>query len=91
LAHIASDKRVEAIEAPFGPNRQDLLVHLKRGAKRGAIVIAREILARDLQARRPAVEAALSLCLAEPAIAVTLIGTTDPVHLDEAIQVVGSA
>jgi aryl-alcohol dehydrogenase-like predicted oxidoreductase len=91
LAHIASDKRVEAIEAPFGPNRQDLLVHLKRAAKRGAIVIAREILARDLQARRPAVEAALSLCLAEPAIAVTLIGTTDPAHLDEAIQVVGSA
>jgi aryl-alcohol dehydrogenase-like predicted oxidoreductase len=91
LTHIASDKRVEAIEAPFGPNRQDLLVHLKRAAERGAIVIAREILARDLQARRPAVEAALSLCLAEPAIAVTLIGTTDPAHLDEAIQVVGSA
>ena len=90
LAHIASDKRVEAIEAPFGPNRQDLLVHLKRAAERGAIVIAREILARDLQARRPAVEAALSLCLAEPAIAVTLIGTIDAFHLGEAIRVVES-
>src|SRR3984893_15925284 len=85
LANIVSDERVEAIQAPFGPNRQDLLVDLKRAADRGAIVIAREILARDLQARRPPVEAALSLCLAEPAIAVTLIGTTDPVHLDEAI------
>ena len=90
LAPIASDKRVEAIEAPFGPNRQDLLVHLKRAAERGAIVIAREILARDLQARRPAVEAALSLCLAEPAIAVTLIGTIDAFHLGEAIRVVES-
>jgi aryl-alcohol dehydrogenase-like predicted oxidoreductase len=89
LASIASDKRVEAIEAPFGPNRQDLLIDLKRAAERGAIVIAREILARDLQARQPAVEAALSFCLAEPAIAVVLIGTTDARHLDEAIRALG--
>jgi aryl-alcohol dehydrogenase-like predicted oxidoreductase len=88
LAIIASDKRVEVIEAPFGPNRQDLLVDLKRAAERGAIVIAREVLARDLQARQPA--AALSFCLAEPAIAVALIGTTDARHLDEAIRAVGS-
>jgi aryl-alcohol dehydrogenase-like predicted oxidoreductase len=53
LASIASDKRVEAIEAPFGPNCQDLLVDLKRATERGAIVIVREILARDLHARRP--------------------------------------
>jgi aryl-alcohol dehydrogenase-like predicted oxidoreductase len=90
LASIASDKRVEAIEAPFGPNRQDLLVDLKRAADRGAIVIAREILSYDLQARRPAVDAALSFCLAEPAIAVALIGTTNARHLDEAIRAVGS-
>jgi aryl-alcohol dehydrogenase-like predicted oxidoreductase len=89
LAIIASDKRVEVIEAPFGPNRQDLLVDLKRAAERGAIVIAREILARDLKARQPAA-AALSFCLAEPAIAVALIGTTDARHLDEAIRAVGS-
>jgi aryl-alcohol dehydrogenase-like predicted oxidoreductase len=90
LASIASDKRVEAIEAPFGPNRQDLLVDLKRAADRGAIVIAREVLSCDLQARRPAVEAALSFCLAEPAIAVVLVGTTDARHLDEAIRAFGS-
>jgi aryl-alcohol dehydrogenase-like predicted oxidoreductase len=90
LASIAFDKRVEAIQAPFGPNRQDLLVDLKRAAERGAIVIAREILARDFQARQPAAEAALSFCLAEPAIAVALIGTTDARHLDEAIRAVGS-
>ena len=90
LAIIASDKRVEVIEAPFGPNRQDLLVDLKRAAERGAIVIAREILARDLKARQPAAAAALSFCLAEPAIAVALIGTTDARHLDEAIRAVGS-
>src|SRR5260370_28780102 len=76
LASIASDKRVEAIQAPFGPNRQDLLVDLKRAADRGVIVIAREILARDFQARQPAAEAALSFCLDEPTIAVALIGTT---------------
>jgi aryl-alcohol dehydrogenase-like predicted oxidoreductase len=58
LISIGSDKRVEVIEAPFGPNRQDLFVDLKRAAERGAIVIAREILARDLKARRPAVAAA---------------------------------
>jgi len=86
LASIAADKRVEAIEAPFGPNRQDLLVDLKRAAERGAIVIAREILTQDPQARRPTAAAALSFCLAEPAIAVALIGTTDPRHLDEAIR-----
>jgi aryl-alcohol dehydrogenase-like predicted oxidoreductase len=86
LISIASDKRVEVIEAPFGPNRQDLFVDLKRAAERGAIVIAREILARDLKARRPAVAAALSFCFAEPAIAVALIGTTDARHLDEAIR-----
>jgi aryl-alcohol dehydrogenase-like predicted oxidoreductase len=32
----------------------------------------------------------LSFCLAEPAIAVALIGTTDARHLDEAIRAVGS-
>jgi aryl-alcohol dehydrogenase-like predicted oxidoreductase len=90
LISIASDKRVEVIEAPFGPNRQDLLDDLKRAAERGAIVIAREILIRDLKARRPAVAAALSFCLAEPAIAVALVGTTDARHLDEAIRAVGS-
>jgi aryl-alcohol dehydrogenase-like predicted oxidoreductase len=90
VASIVSDERVEAIQAPFGPNRQDLLVDLKRAADRGAIVIAREIRARDLQGRQPAVEAALSFCLAEPTIAVALIGTTDPRHLDEAICAVGS-
>ena len=90
LIGIALDKRVEVIEAPFGPNRQDLLVDLKRAAERGAIVIAREILARDLKARQPAVAAALSFCLAEPAIAVALVGTTDARHLDEAIRAVGS-
>jgi len=88
LASIASDERVEAIEAPLGPNRQDLLIDLKRAAERGAIVIAREILSCDLQARRPAAKSALSFCLAEPAIAVVLIGTTDARHLDEAIRVV---
>jgi aryl-alcohol dehydrogenase-like predicted oxidoreductase len=31
----------------------------------------------------------LSFCLAEPAIAVGLIGTTDARHLDEAIRAVG--
>jgi len=90
LTSIASDKRAEVIEAPFGPNRQDLLVDLKRAAERGAIVIAREILARDLQARRPAAAEALSICLAEPAIAVVLIGTTNARHLHEAIRAVGS-
>ena len=89
LISIASDTRVEVIEAPFGPNRQDLLVDLKRAAERGAIVIAREILARDRKAHRPAA-AALSFCLAEPAIAVALVGTTDARHLDEAIRAVGS-
>ena len=90
LASIVTDKRVEAIEAPFGPNRQDLLVDLKRAADRGAMVIAREILARDRQRRQPAVEAALSFCLAEPTIAVSLIGTTNARHLDDAIRAVGS-
>jgi aryl-alcohol dehydrogenase-like predicted oxidoreductase len=90
LASIVSDERVEAIQAPFGPNRQDLLVDLKRAADRGAIVIAREILARDLQGRQPAAETALSFCLAEPAIAVALIGTTNACHLNEAIRAVGS-
>lgn len=89
LASVVSDPRVEVIEAAFGPNRQDLLVDLKQAAQRGAIVIAREILARDSQARRPAPAAALSFCLAEPAIAVGLIGTTDARHLDEAIRAVG--
>ena len=81
----AADRRVEVIEAPFGPNRQDLLVDLKRAAERGAIVIAREILTPDPRARRPTAATALSFCLAEPAIAVALIGTTDPRHLAEAI------
>jgi hypothetical protein len=63
-----------------------LLVDLKRAAERGAIVIAREILTRDIPARRPTAAAALSFCLAEPAIAVVLIGTTDPCHLAEAIR-----
>ena len=89
LATIASDKRVEVIEAPFGPNRRELLDDLKRAADRGAVVIAREVLSRDLQARRPAVEAALSFCLVEPSIAVTFIGTTDAHHLDEAIHAIG--
>jgi aryl-alcohol dehydrogenase-like predicted oxidoreductase len=90
LAIIASDKRVEAIEAPFGPNRQELLVDLKRAAERGAIVIAREILARDFDARRPGLKTALSLCLAEPAITAALIGTTDVRHLHQAVRVIGS-
>jgi aryl-alcohol dehydrogenase-like predicted oxidoreductase len=90
LSCVVLDKRVEAIEAPFGPNCQHLRAHLKRAAERGAIVIAREILARDPQARRPAVEAALSFCLAEPAITIALIGTTDPRHLDEAVKFFGS-
>jgi aryl-alcohol dehydrogenase-like predicted oxidoreductase len=85
LAGIAADRRVEVIEAPFGPNRQDLLVDLKRAAERGAVVIAREILTPDLRARRPTAATPLSFCLAEPAIAVALIGTTDPRHLAEAI------
>jgi aryl-alcohol dehydrogenase-like predicted oxidoreductase len=90
LAMIASDERVEVIEAPFGPNRQDLLVDLKRAGERGAVVIAREILSRDLQACQPTAEAALLFCLAEPAIAVALIGTTDVRHLDQAIRAVGT-
>jgi aryl-alcohol dehydrogenase-like predicted oxidoreductase len=90
LARIASDERVEAIEAPFGPNRQDLLVDLKRAADRGAIVIAREILSCDRQSHRPAVEAALPFCLAEQSISVVLIGTTNTRHLDRAIRVIGS-
>jgi aryl-alcohol dehydrogenase-like predicted oxidoreductase len=91
LTGVASDNRVDAIEAPFGPNSQHLLVDLKRAAERGAIVIAREILASDLQGLRPTVESAVALCLGEPAIAVTLIGTTDSRHLDQAISAVGSA
>jgi aryl-alcohol dehydrogenase-like predicted oxidoreductase len=64
LAIIASDKRVEAIQAPFGPNRQDLLVDLKRAAERGAIVIAREISSpatfeRASRRRRPLCRSAL--------------------------------
>ena len=90
LASIVSDERVEAIQAPFGPNRQDLLVDLKRAAECGAIVIAREVPSCDLQARRPAVEVALPFCLAEPAIGVALIGTTDARHLDGATRAVGS-
>jgi aryl-alcohol dehydrogenase-like predicted oxidoreductase len=90
LANIASDKRVEVIEAALGPNRQDLLVDLKRAAECGAIVIAREVPSCDLQARRPAVEVALPFCLAEPAIGVALIGTTDARHLDGATRAVGS-
>jgi aryl-alcohol dehydrogenase-like predicted oxidoreductase len=86
LAGIATDRRVEVIEAPFGPNRQDLLVDLKRAAERGAIVIAREILTPDLRERRPTAATALSFCLAEPAIAVALIGTTDPRHLAKALR-----
>jgi aryl-alcohol dehydrogenase-like predicted oxidoreductase len=91
LASVAFDRRVEVIEAAFGPNRQDLLADLKHAAERGAIVIAREILARDPQARRPTAAAALSFCLAEPAITVALIGTTEARHLDEAISAVESA
>jgi aryl-alcohol dehydrogenase-like predicted oxidoreductase len=90
LASVAFDKRVEVIEAAFGPNRQDLLVDLKHAAERGAIVIAREILSRHPQARRPTTLAAFSFCLAEPAIAVALVGTTNTGHLDEAITAVGS-
>jgi aryl-alcohol dehydrogenase-like predicted oxidoreductase len=90
LASIASDQQVEAIEAPFGPNRQDLLIDLKRAADRGAIVIAREILSCDRQSHRPAVEAALPFCLAEQSISVVLIGTTNTCHLDGAIRVIGS-
>ena len=89
LAIIASDKRIEVIEAPFGPNRQDLLVGLQHASERGAVVIAREILARGLHGRRPRAEAALSFCLGEPAIAVALIGTTDMRHLDEAVRAIG--
>jgi aryl-alcohol dehydrogenase-like predicted oxidoreductase len=74
------------IEAPFGPNRQDLLVDLKRAAERGALVIARGILTPDRQARQPTAAAALSFCLAEPAISVALVGTTDRRHLAEAIR-----
>jgi hypothetical protein len=48
-ANVASGKRVEAIEASFGPNRRDLLVDLKRAAERDAIVIAWEVLPRDRQ------------------------------------------
>jgi aryl-alcohol dehydrogenase-like predicted oxidoreductase len=88
LTNIASDERIQVIEAPFGPNRQDLLAGLKRANERGAIVIAREILARDRQGRRPKAEIALSFCLGEPAIAVALIGTTDARHLDEAVRAV---
>lgn len=88
LAITAGDRRVEVIQAPFGPNRQDLLIDLKRAADRGAIVIVREILSRDRQARQPTAEAALSFCFAEPAISVALIGTTDPRHLYEAIGAV---
>jgi hypothetical protein len=40
-----------------------LLDDLKGAADRGAVAIAREVLSRDLQARRPALEAALSFCL----------------------------
>jgi aryl-alcohol dehydrogenase-like predicted oxidoreductase len=86
LAGIAADRRVEVIEAPFGPNRQDLLVDLKRAAERGALVIARGILTPDRQVRRPTAAAALSFCLAEPAISVALVGTTDRRHLAEAIR-----
>jgi aryl-alcohol dehydrogenase-like predicted oxidoreductase len=68
-----------------------LLVDLKPAAEHGTIVIAQEIFTRDLQVRRPTAEAALSFCLAEPAIAVALIGTTDSRHLDEVIWLVGSA
>jgi hypothetical protein len=60
LANIASDKRVDGIEAPCGPNRQQLLVALKGAA---AIVIAREILARDFDVHRPQLELALSSAL----------------------------
>jgi aryl-alcohol dehydrogenase-like predicted oxidoreductase len=89
LASVAFDKRVEVIEAPFGPNQQDLLVDVRRAAERGAVVIAREILTPDPQARQPTAKAALSFCLAEPAIAVALIGTTDECHLGEAIRALG--
>ena len=54
------------------------------------LTVAPEILARDLQGRQPAAETALSFCLAEPAIAVALIGTTNARHLNEAIRAVGS-
>jgi hypothetical protein len=91
LAAITDDERVEAIEAPFHPNRQDLLADLGRAAGRGAIVIAREILVSDPRARRPTPRGALPLCLNEPAIAVALIGTTDARHLGEAVSAVGSA
>jgi hypothetical protein len=91
LASIASDKHVEAIEAPFDPNRQDLLVDLKRAAEHGAIVVAREIFTRDLQARRPTGRPPCRSALPSQVIAVALIGTTDSRHLDEAIQLVGSA
>jgi len=57
--------------------------HQAAGSRRGAHLF-------DLQVRRPAAAEALSFCLAEPAIAVVLIGTTNARHLHEAIRAVGS-
>jgi hypothetical protein len=79
---------VEVIQAPFGPNRQDLLIDLKRAADCGAIVIVREILSGDRHrgARRRKMRCRSVL----PSCGKCCLRTTDARHLDGTISAVGS-
>lgn len=88
LAAVCRDPRVEVVEAPFGVARPGMAAALTDFSARGGMVLAREILSAEAAHERPAVAAAVSFCVAHPAVAVTLVGTTKLDHLREACDVV---
>lgn len=86
LDHVATDVRVDVIQAPFGLHRRDMESSLGKAAARGALVIAREILSSDGKAARPAPRDAVRFCADHPTLTAALVGTSSLPHLREAVE-----
>ncbi|MEW5685513.1 MAG: aldo/keto reductase [Pseudomonadota bacterium] len=86
LGMIAGDPRVEAIQAPFGLRRPTLEASLGVAARRGAVVIAREILSAEASAERPPPMDAVKFATHHAAVSLALLGTSNTAHLEDAVR-----
>jgi aryl-alcohol dehydrogenase-like predicted oxidoreductase len=94
LAEIVADERVDVIQAPFSIARRDMESGMRAFKQRGGFVIAREVLKAPPDIGRVGaglpVKEALRFAVSHDATSVSLIGTTNVLHLKEAVEALRS-
>ncbi|MEP2718490.1 aldo/keto reductase [Pseudophaeobacter sp.] len=85
-----SDPRIQMIQAPLHHSDQEMRAWAARAGAQGRHVVAREVFRQavrpNLKLRPETIEHLLNTALDTPGIKTCLIGTTNPTHLDQLLQ-----